>query len=105
MHEKNCFRDKWEAARQMELLRWSVRQVCRPHRGRAPTKPIALLWRYEAKVKGKDVQLRARIVADGKHQGDRPEEVESPTVSRETMNLLCGIRMVINSCTRTVDCI
>ena len=69
--EKN--RDKWEAARQLELLRWSVREVCRPYRGRAPTKPIALLWRYEAKLKGKDVQLRARIVADGKHQEDRPE--------------------------------
>lgn len=37
-------------------------------------------------MKGRDVQLRARTVVDGKHQEDRPDEVES-TVSRETVNI------------------
>lgn len=32
-------RDKWEAARQLELLRWIVWEVCKPHKVRAPTKP------------------------------------------------------------------
>ena len=63
MESNEKLRSKWQAARDLEMLRWTKKKVFRVYEGTPPKKPMKLRWTYQVKKKPGGIQLRARSVA------------------------------------------